>query len=75
MWDTIRQQSIYWQTYNSAFRSFGWDGSVVLLDGYKATCGIRYSHTVTLIRSGKIKQMKARLIWKFVEYYMSTKHI
>ena len=75
MWDFICQQYIYRQSNQTESRPTGLDGFVVLLDGYDAPLRLKYCNTVKIIWSGKIKQMKASLIWKHVGIYMSTKHI
>ena len=62
-------------TYKTASRPAGLEGIVALLDGYDASQLLRFCNTDKFIWSGKIKQMKARLMWKYVGNYMSTKHI
>ena len=75
MCEFICQHITYRRTNKTASLPTGLDGIVVLLDGYEASLLLRYCNTVKLIWSGKIKQKNARLIWKYVGYYRSTKHI
>ena len=75
MWKFISQQNIYRRSYKTASRPPGIAGIVARLDGYDASDLLGFCKTVKLIWSGKINQMLARLIWKYVEIYMSTEHI
>ena len=75
MWYIICHQYMYRLTYNTASRASGWDGIVVLLDGYEASQMLGHCNTFKFIWSGVIKQMKVRLIWKYVGYYMSTRQV
>ena len=50
------------RTYKTASRPSGGDGIVVLLDDCDDSLLLRYCSTVKLTISGKVKQMKARLI-------------
>ena len=68
----ICQQNINGKTKKTASLPTGLDGTVVLVDGYNAPKCLRYCHTVKIILSGKIKLVKARIIWKYVGIYMST---
>ena len=65
--------TVYRRTYKTASGPTGWDGIVVLLDGYDASWWLSFSNTVKLIWSRKVKQMKASLIWKYALYYMASK--
>ena len=58
-----------------ASRPIAWVGIAALPDGYDASQLLRFCNTVKFIWSGKLKQMKAKLIWKYVGIYMSTKQI
>ena len=72
MWNNVGsycQKNKFRRTYKTASRPTGWDGSVGHLDGYDASQWLRDGNTVKLIGSGKIKQMKEKLIWKYVESY------
>ena len=62
----------YRLSYKKASRPTGLDGIVVLLNGYDPSLCLWYWYKVKLILSGKIKQMKARLIWKYVGIDMTT---
>ena len=75
MWVNVCLQNIYRLTYKSASRPIGLDGSVGHFDGYDASEWLRYGNTVKFIWSGNIKLMKARLVWNYMCYYMSTEHI
>ena len=70
----ISHQIIYRQTYKTVSRLTGVDGIAALLDGYDASDLLGFCKTLKLIWSGKKNQMKASLIWKYFEIYMSTKH-
>ena len=65
----------YRQTYKWASQPAGFAGILLDLDGYDAEYRLRYCNTVKHIWSGKIKQVKARQVWKYVGTDMSTKHI
>ena len=69
------QQNISRRTYKTASRPVGLEGIVVPHDGYNASYWFRFCITVKLVWSVKIKQMKARLIWKYEGIYLSTKHL
>ena len=63
------------QTYKTASLPPGLGGVVVLTDGYDASQLLRFCNNIKFIWIGKIIQMKARLIWKYVQIYMSTNHM
>ena len=63
MWNNVCQQDIYRLTYKTVPWPTVWVGSVGLLDGYDSAKWLSYGNTVKLIWSGKMKQMKAMLIW------------
>ena len=68
------QPDIYWQTHKTAPRPTGWVGIVGLFDGYDGSQWLRYCNAVKHIWSGKIKQMKVWIVWKYEGIYMSTKN-
>ena len=75
MLDIICQLYENRRTYKMASRATGGDGIAVLLYGFDVSWWLRYCNAVKLILTSSIKQMWARLIWKYVGYCMSTKHI
>ena len=72
MWEFVCQHDIYRPTYQTASRPTGLDGIVALLDGYDASQRSRYCITYKFISRCNRKQMKARLILKYVEIDMTT---
>ena len=75
MWEFVCQQDRYRRTFKTASRTEGLEGIVALLEGYDALQLLRLCITDKFTWGDKIKQMKARLIWKYVEIYMSTVQI
>ena len=71
----ICDRIVYRHRNKTASRPTSLNGIVVLLDGYDASLWLRYCNTVKIIWSCKVKQTKTRLTWKYVGYYMSTKHV
>ena len=51
------------------------EGTVALLDGFDASQLLRNCNTVIFLWNGKVKQLNASLIWKYVGICMSKKHI
>ena len=75
MWEFVCQQNIFTRICKAASRPVGLEGIVALLDGHDASHSLRFCNTVKFIWSGKVKQMKARLVWNYFLIYMSTYHI
>ena len=72
MWEFICQNDIHRRTYKTESRPTGSDGIVALLDCYDASQWSRYCITDKFISRCNRKQMKARLILKYVEIDMTT---